>query len=85
MARRQRPTHSGIFKAQVAAATLRRDKTVAALAEKFEVHPSQIGPWKAQRLKRRSEVFAAKPDRTPAPSTVKMEAKNFGSPWRMIF
>ena len=75
MARRQRPTHLATFKAQVAVAALRGDKTVGELAEKFEVHPNQIAPWKAQILERSSEVFGEKADGTPAPNIEKMETK----------
>jgi transposase len=48
MARRQRRTHSATFKAQVAVPALRGDKTIAEIAEKFEVHPNQFTAWKAQ-------------------------------------
>ena len=69
MARRQRPTHLATFKAQVAVAALRCDKTIAEIAEKFEVHPNQVTAWKAQLLERSSEAFGEKVDepRLPAP------------------
>ena len=57
MARRQRRTHSATFKAQVAVAALRGDKTIAEIAEKFEVHPNQVTAWKTQRLEHSSEEF----------------------------
>ena len=85
MARRQRPTHLATFKAQVALAGLRADKTVAEIAEKFEVQPNQVTGWKAQLLERSSEAVGEKADGTPAPGTEKMEAKTFASPWKMIF
>lgn len=37
--RRPRRTHSPEFKAKVALAALRGDKTLAELAEQFELHP----------------------------------------------
>jgi len=69
MARRQRPTHLATFRAQVAVAALRGDKTIAEIAEKFEVHPNQVMAWKAQLLEHSSEAFGEKADGTPAPST----------------
>ena len=57
MARRQRRNHAGEFKARVALAALRGDKTLAEVAEHFEVHPHQVTEWKRQLLERAGEVF----------------------------
>lgn len=42
MARRPRRNHSPALKAKVALATLRGDKTLAELAQQFDLHPNQI-------------------------------------------
>jgi transposase len=48
--KRSRRNHSGAFKAKVALAALKGDKTLAELAEHFEVHANQIAQWKSQRV-----------------------------------
>ena len=48
MPRRPRRNHTPAFKAQVALAAIKGDRTLAELAEQFDVHPNQITSWKAQ-------------------------------------
>jgi len=57
MARRPRRNHGAEFKAKVALAAFRGDKTLAELATQFDVHPHQITEWKKQLLERAGELF----------------------------
>ena len=57
MAKRKRRNHSPIFKGQVAVAALKGDKTLAELAQHFDVHPNQITGWKSQLLEHAAHVF----------------------------
>ena len=56
-ARKQRRKLTAEFKAKVAVAALREDKTIAELCAQFEVHPNQIAEWKKQLVSRATEVF----------------------------
>ena len=46
MTRRKRRNHSSAFKAKVALSALKGERTLAELAEQFDVHPNQIQDWK---------------------------------------
>jgi transposase len=57
MTKRSRRNHSGSFKAKVAVAALRGDKTLTEIAEQYQVHPTQVTEWKRQLLERAADVF----------------------------
>ena len=67
MNRRPRRNHSPAFKAKVALAAVKGDRTIAQLAEHFDVHPNQVTAWKAQLEGRASDVFGAGSPATAAP------------------
>ena len=50
MTKRPRRNHSPAFKARVALAAIKGEKTLAELAEQFDVHPNQITTWRSQLL-----------------------------------
>ena len=58
-ARRTHRTHNSAFKARVAPAALREDKTLVGRGKEFEPRPNQIAEWKHQLLKRAAEKFTA--------------------------
>ena len=59
MTRRPRRNHTPVFKAKVALAAVKGDRTLAQLAEQFDVHPNQITSWKAQLEGGAADVFGS--------------------------
>ena len=57
MTKRSRRTHSPAFKAKVALAAIKGEKTLAELAQLFDVHPQQITNWRSQLLEGAAEIF----------------------------
>ena len=57
MTKRPRRNHSADFKAKVALAAIRGEKTLIELSQQFDVHPNQIKQWKDQLLEGASTVF----------------------------
>ena len=54
---RQRKSYSAEFKAKVALAAAKGQKTLSELAEQYGVHPNQISKWKAQLIESASGLF----------------------------
>ena len=59
MNRRPRRNHSPAFKAKVALAAIKGDRTIAQLSEHFDVHPNQITTWKSQLESSASDIFGS--------------------------
>ena len=57
MSRRPRRNHAPAFKAKLALAAIKGDRTLAELAEQFDVHPNQITSWKAQLEGGAADIF----------------------------
>ena len=57
MTRRVRRTPHPAFKAKVALAAIKGEKTLAELAQQYDVHPNQITAWKAQVLDGAAGLF----------------------------
>jgi transposase len=59
MTKRTRRTHAPAFKAKVALAAIKGEKTLAELAQQYDVHPNQITAWKGQLVDAAAGVFGS--------------------------
>jgi len=59
MSKRARRSHSPAFKAKVALAAIKGERTLAELAQLYDVHPNQITAWKAQLVESAADVFGS--------------------------
>ena len=65
MSRRARRNHTAGFKAKVALAAIKGEKTLSELSEQFDVHANQITQWKSQLLEGASGVLGARRRQRP--------------------
>jgi len=74
MSKRPRRNHAPAFKAKVALAAIKGEKTLAELAQQFDVHPNQITQWKAQLLEGAAGVFGAEARTEPSAPAVDLKS-----------
>jgi len=88
MKKRARQNHTPAFKAKVALAALKNDRTIAQLAEQFDVHPNQITSWKEQLLAGAADVFErGGSTKSSAPRSISRPCtpRSASWSWRTIF
>jgi len=68
------------FKAKMALAAIKGDKTLAELAEQFDVHPNQIPEWKLQLPESAANVFGGPPEAKTAEPDLKVLHAKIGQP-----
>jgi transposase len=61
--KKNRKQYSPDFKARVAMEALKCEETIAELAIRFEVHPTQISKWKRELVAGAANIFSADPNK----------------------
>jgi transposase len=76
MSKRPRRNHSPAFKAKVALAAVRGEKTLAELAQQYDVHPNLINQWRSRLLEGAADVFGTElPSAEPPVDVTVLHAK----------
>ncbi len=76
MSKRPRRNHSPAFKAKVALAAVKGERTLAELAQQYDVHPNLINQWRARLLEGAADVFGQEPTASePAIDVTVLHAK----------
>ena len=73
MTKRARRTHSPGFKAKVALAAIKGEKTLAELAQQYDVHPNQITAWKGHLVEAASGLFGSGGAASDPPPAIDMK------------
>ncbi len=68
MGRRPCRNHSPAFKAKVAVAAIKGERTLIELAQNFDVRPNQIKPWRDQLFEGATGVIGEAPKAAPEPA-----------------
>jgi transposase len=74
MTRRPRRNHTAAFKAKVALAAIKGEKTLSELAQEFDVHANQITQWKMQLLEGAIGVFGGEAKAESATAAVDLKS-----------
>jgi len=78
MSKRPRRNHAPACKAKVALEAQKGDQTMVELAERYQVHPSQITEWKKLLLEHAADIFGRDKKAEQSPSVKDLHAKKGG-------
>ena len=78
MTKRTRRNHSGAFKAKVAMAAIKGDRTLSELAQAFDVHANQITQWRTELLEGAASVFDGRAHGRKNPRATELGSGNIG-------